>query len=43
MSRFRTEELRAPLIAIYEVDKHLWSVVPDDRVAVEMLLMQLTR
>lgn len=43
VSRFRLEELREALIAIYEADKRLRSAVPDDRVAVEMLVMQLTR
>lgn len=43
VSRFRLHELREALIAIYEADKRLRSAVPDDRVAVEMLVMQLTR
>lgn len=43
VSRFRLDELRVALIAIYEADKRLRSAVPDDRVAVEMLVMQLTR
>ena len=43
VSRFRSEELCAALIAIYEADKRLWIAVPDARVAVELLVMKLTR
>ena len=43
VSRFRLNELRDALIAIYEADKRLRTAGPDDRVAVEMLVMQLTR
>ncbi len=42
VARFRSEELRAALIALFEADRGLRSSRPDDRVVVEMLVMKLT-
>ena len=43
VSRFGKEELRDALVAIYEADRSLRSPSPDDRIAVQMLVMKLTR
>ena len=43
VSRFRVEELRDALVALFEADRGLRSSRPDDRVLVEMLVMKLTR
>ena len=43
VSRYRTEELRAALIALFEADRGLRSARPDDRVLMEALVMKLTR
>ena len=42
VSRFRDQELRDALIALFEADRGLRSSRPDDRVVVEMLVMKLT-
>ena len=42
IARFREEELRKALIALFEADKGLRSPRPDDRLVVEMLVMKLT-
>ena len=43
VSRFRENELREALIALFEADRGLRSARPDDRMLVEMLVMKLTR
>ncbi len=43
VSRYREEELREALIALFEVDRGLRSARPDDRVLMEALVMKLTR
>ena len=43
VARFGREELRDALVAIYEADRSLRSPSPDDRIAVQMLVMKLTR
>ena len=43
VARFGKEELRDALVAIYEADRSLRSPSPDDRIAVQMLVMKLTR
>lgn len=42
MSRFREQELRDALVALFEADRGLRSSRPEDRVVVEMLVMKLT-
>ncbi len=42
VSRFREEELRKGLVAVFEADRDLRSPRPDDRVVMEMLVMKLT-
>ncbi len=42
VSRFGKKELRDALVAIYEADRSLRSASPDDRIAVQMLVMKLT-
>ena len=42
VSRFREEELRKALIALFEADRGLRGARPDDRLVVEMLVMKLT-
>ncbi len=42
VARFREEELRKALIALFEADRSLRSSRPDDRLVVEMLVMKLT-
>ena len=43
VARFGRKELRDALVAIYEADRSLRSPSPDDRIAVQMLVMKLTR
>lgn len=43
VARFGRAELRDALVAIYEADRSLRSPSPDDRIAVQMLVMKLTR
>ena len=42
-SRYRADELRAALIALFEVDRGLRSPCPDERILMEALVMKLTR
>ena len=42
VARFREEELRKALIALFEADRSLRSSRPEDRLVVEMLVMKLT-
>ena len=42
VSRYGVDELRAALIALFEVDRDLRSSRPDDRVLMETLVMKLT-
>ena len=43
VARFGRAELRDALVAIYEADRSIRSPSPDDRIAVQMLVMKLTR
>ncbi len=42
VNRFERRELRNALIALFEADRHLRSSQPDQRLVVEMLVMELT-